>query len=150
MKIIASNGVTIPNLKASAWVGHGIIHPVYEVREMIGSKLLKNWKYILIVCAVILSVLWLIFGEHGLLYLKQRKIDLEEYTQRVQKQEQKKSILEQELKRLQTDKEYMEQVIREETGKIKKNEVRIVISKENEGESSTAAKSMADREVRSE
>jgi cell division protein FtsB len=94
----------------------------------------KRWKLIIVVFAVILSALYLIFGEHGLLYLKQRKIDLEEYTQRVEKQEQKKLILEQEVQRMRTDKGYLEEIIREETGMIKKNEVRIVISEEDDGE----------------
>jgi cell division protein FtsB len=91
----------------------------------------KHWKLILIVCTVIFLCFWLVFGEHGLLYLKDRRGDLKEYHKKVDKLAEEKMKLEKEIGQF-SDPEYIEKIIRGETGKIKKNEVIYVVKEYKE------------------
>ncbi len=91
----------------------------------------KNRGYIYILISIIILSLWLFFGEHGFIYLKNSRNYLNEYSVRVDRLLQEKEELEKEINRLKTDKDYLKQVIREETGMIKKNEIIYVFDKED-------------------
>lgn len=98
------------------------------------KKFIKHWKLLLIVSAVIISAMLLIFGEHGFLYLENRRIELLEYSRKVDKLAQEKIKLEKEINRLQTDKDYLERVIKSEIDMLKKNEVKYIFKEEENTE----------------
>lgn len=92
----------------------------------------KYWECILLVCFTIILTMWLIFGKHGFLYLKNRRIELQEYSKKVDKLEQEKLKLEKEISLLHTDKKYLEHVVKEETDMIKKNEVKYIFKRNDD------------------
>ena len=75
-------------------------------------------------CVIVVVLLWVFFAPgRGIFFLHQKKKDLAalEFEQNRLIQENKE--MEKDIKRLQSDEEYLEQVAREEHGMLKKNEM---------------------------
>jgi cell division protein FtsB len=96
------------------------------------NKYFKKWKSILFVLIVVGLGVWLVFGEHGYLYLKRQRAERHEYSKKVEELKQHKLKLEQEINRLKTDKKFLEDTIREETGKLKANEKMIIVKEKGQ------------------
>ena len=69
---------------------------------------------------------------NGFLHLRDRQVELHEYLEKVEKLAQEKTRMEKEVGQLKTDKAYLERVIRKETGMIKKNEFKYMISNQDD------------------
>jgi cell division protein FtsB len=70
-----------------------------------------------------LIVAWLGFGERGFIHLYRMEEDRRAHLERIRKLEKENQELLEEIKRLRTDKEYLESVARKELGLIKDNEI---------------------------
>jgi cell division protein FtsB len=97
--------------------------------EKPGNKYFKRWKSVLFILIVVSLGVWLVYGEHGLLYLKRQRAEQYEYSKKVEELKQQKLKLEQEINRLKTDKKFLEDTVREETGKLKENEQMMIVQK---------------------
>lgn len=70
-----------------------------------------------------LIVAWLGFGERGFIHLYRMEKDRRAYLERIRNLEIENQELLEEIKRLRTDKQYLESVARKELGLIKEDEI---------------------------
>jgi cell division protein FtsB len=91
----------------------------------------KNWDYLLIISITIILIMWLIYGEHGICYLKGRSVDFYKRAEAVEKLWQEKNRLEEEVYRMKTDREFIEKYIKENSYKLRENEIKIVFEQES-------------------
>lgn len=80
-------------------------------------------KLILLLLFLGLIIGWLGFGERGFIHLYKMEKEREVYLDRIGKLEQENQSLLEEIKRLRTDKEYVESLTRRELGLVKEDEI---------------------------
>lgn len=96
-----------------------------------GSKKNKLWKTILIIfCITGPPLVWLGFGERGLIRLYRTELERRACVDRIQNISEENDTLLEEVYRLRTDMKYIEYVARRELKLIKKNEVMYRFSKD--------------------
>jgi len=84
----------------------------------------SHWQGMLIIVFLLgLIVAWLGFGEQGLIHLYRKDMERQAYLERIQRLTDENHSLQKEIRRLRTDMEYMEYVIRKELNLIKDNEI---------------------------
>lgn len=85
----------------------------------------REFLKISIFSLIILSllVLWLAFGERGLIHLYRMGKERQSYTNKIHRLEDANRELMEEIRKLQNDQEYIEAMARKELGMIKENEV---------------------------
>ncbi len=82
------------------------------------------WQNILIfVCLLALIIVWLGFGDQGLLHLYRKYMEKQAYIERINKLTKENQALQEEIRRLRTDREYLEALVRKELNLVKKNEI---------------------------
>ena len=72
---------------------------------------------------IILVVSWLAFGDRGFIYLYRMDRERQDYLERIQKLEASNQRLKDEIDRLRSDRDYIEETARKELGLVKDNEV---------------------------
>ena len=95
----------------------------------------SRWKILLIIIGVlVLMVMWLGFGQKGLIHLYRTEIERQAYVERIRELTEENKALLDEIKRLRTDMEYVESVVRENFNMVKSNEVIYRFESENRGD----------------
>lgn len=84
-----------------------------------------------------LIVAWLGFGERGFIHLYRMEKERQAHLQRISNLEKKNQTLLEEIKRLRSDKKYLESIARKELGLVKDNEVLYRFLQEDEKEDSS-------------
>lgn len=79
--------------------------------------------FLYLVPIIFILVLWLGFGDRGLLNLHRMEKERDEYIERIQRLEKENQRLWAEINRLRTDREYIESLARKKLGLLKENEV---------------------------
>jgi cell division protein FtsB len=83
---------------------------------------------------------WLGFGERGFIHLYRMEKDRQAHVARIQTLEKENQALLEEIKRLRTDKDYLESVARTELGLVKDNEILYRFNRKEGGRSPSQAK----------
>ncbi len=82
------------------------------------------WQNILIIaCLLSLILIWLGFGDQGLLHLYRKYMEKQAYIERINQLTKENMALQEEIRRLRTDREYVEELVRKELNLVKKNEI---------------------------
>jgi len=81
-----------------------------------------KWKLAAVVIAVALAFAYLLFGDNGVLHVRQLKAEKVKLEKQIFVLEQTKKALQREIERLGSNPEAIEQVIREEMGLIREDE----------------------------
>jgi cell division protein FtsB len=87
-----------------------------------------------------LMAAWLGFGERGFIHLYRMEKDRQAHIERILVLEEENQALLEEIRRLRTDKHYLESVARTELGLVKDNEVLYRFDREEEGRGPSQAK----------
>lgn len=87
-----------------------------------------------------LMAAWLGFGERGFIHLYRMEKDRQAHVKRILTLEKENNTLLEEIKRLRTDKDYLESVARTELGLVKDNEILYRFGREERGRSPSQAK----------
>lgn len=72
---------------------------------------------------ILLVVSWLAFGDRGFIYLYKKDEERQEYLEKIKNLKIANQKLKDEIERLQSDREYIEETARKEFDLVKKNEV---------------------------
>jgi cell division protein FtsB len=84
----------------------------------------KTWRVPLIALGILITILvWLAFGERGLVRLYQTEMERQAHIERIQELVEENQALLEEIERLRTDMSYIESVARRELNLIRENEV---------------------------
>ena len=84
----------------------------------------KSWKVPLIALCILITILvWLAFGERGLIGLYRTEMERQAHIERIRELVEENQALLEEIQRLRTDTSYIESVARKELNLIRENEV---------------------------
>lgn len=90
----------------------------------LNSKKKKFWKIpLIILCFLVPILVWLAFGERGLIHLYRTEMERQVYIDRIRQLAEENQALLEEIHRLRTDMKYVESVARKELNLIKQNEI---------------------------
>jgi len=78
---------------------------------------------LILLCFLAPVMIWLGFGEQGLIHLYHTEMERKAYVERIHRLAEENQALLEEVHRLRTDMEYIESVARKELSLIKKNEI---------------------------
>ncbi len=93
-----------------------------------------KWKLAAVVVSLALALAYLVFSDNGLLHVRQLSIGKMQIEKRSFDLEQTKLSLQEEIKRLDTNTEAQEQIIRQQMGMIREDETVFVFPEERRGE----------------
>jgi cell division protein FtsB len=100
----------------------------------VGSEKKRSWEVPLLILGVMIAVVvWVGFGERGLMHLYRTEMERQAHLERIQRLAKENQKLLEEIKRLRTDMEYVEAVARKELNLIKENEVVYRFQKKTRG-----------------
>lgn len=105
----------------------------------ISKKAFLKFSFITLVFLGLMAA-WLGFGERGFIHLYRMEKDRQAHVKRILTLEKENHALLEEIKRLRTDKDYLESLARTELGLVKDNEILYRFGREKQGRSPSQAK----------
>ena len=105
----------------------------------ISKKAFLKFSFITLLFLALMAA-WLGFGERGFIHLYRMEKDRQAHMERIRVLEKENQGLLEEIKRLRTDKDYLESVARTELGLVKDNEILYRFNREEQGRSPSQAR----------
>jgi len=105
----------------------------------ISKKAFLKFSFISLLFLALMAA-WLGFGERGFIHLYRMEKDRQAHMERIRVLEKENQGLLEEIKRLRTDKDYLESVARTELGLLKDNEILYRFNREEQGRGPSQAK----------